>query len=622
LNQNTTGSAATLTTPRSIGGVDFDGSVAIVPTTFGVATFSGDVTVDSTTFHVDSTNNKVGIGTTNPGTALEVFSTSGTQMTLRSDSRYSTIFAVDDTGSSFFGNDRGAIRFTTGGDTSGSGASEKMRILANGNVGIGTVDPQNKLAVAGNVTFGPGAVTTTSAYHAGMLNVIGGGTRALLRIENNSSIGSPGIIFGEGGVFTEDTVPTIKKVQGTNNLAIMTGGNVGIGTDSPASKLTVNQIPEHRASYDHSLAPMTVTNRTVTSNTILNDPKHVLNLAREGTSGEAYGANATFKLSRWENNGLNSRTRLDLNLAHASYDEQHIMTFRSDGNVGIGTTNPGSSLHVNLGNAAGEQHIRATQTSLASSSKAGIRFGDSTWDAFIDHDHGDKDRMNFGFYRNPTREVQMVLTHEGNVGIGTTGPGRKLDVRTGDIRYGDGVADYDIFAAVLDYGGITVNDGGGGTIGYNISTGNSTESWCWRFVDGTAKAPGTDYFRVEYATGNYYHKGTAISDRRTKTNFVSIDGVDALNSITKLNPLVYNDKSSNGEIDNRLKGGFIAQEVLDVIPHLVGYDEDRDKPNENGYATAYALDYNGVFAYNVKATQEIYKLLLIEQTKVTNLEAR
>ena len=44
LNQNTTGSAgsaATLTTPRSIGGVAFDGSAAIVPTTFGAATFSG-----------------------------------------------------------------------------------------------------------------------------------------------------------------------------------------------------------------------------------------------------------------------------------------------------------------------------------------------------------------------------------------------------------------------------------------------------------------------------------------------------------------------------------------------------------------------------------------------------
>jgi hypothetical protein len=44
LDQNTTGSAgtaATLTTARSIGGVSFDGSAAIVPTTFNGATFSG-----------------------------------------------------------------------------------------------------------------------------------------------------------------------------------------------------------------------------------------------------------------------------------------------------------------------------------------------------------------------------------------------------------------------------------------------------------------------------------------------------------------------------------------------------------------------------------------------------
>ena len=70
--QNTSGSAATLTTPRSIGGVDFDGSVAIVPTTFGAATFSGDVTVDSSTFHVDTTENRVGVGTDAPAYTLDV----------------------------------------------------------------------------------------------------------------------------------------------------------------------------------------------------------------------------------------------------------------------------------------------------------------------------------------------------------------------------------------------------------------------------------------------------------------------------------------------------------------------------------------------------------------------
>jgi hypothetical protein len=38
--------------------------------------------------------------------------------------------------------------------------------------------------------------------------------------------------------------------------------------------------------------------------------------------------------------------------------------------------------------------------------------------------------MNFGFYRNPTRQVNMVLTHEGNVGIGTTNPLSLLTIKT------------------------------------------------------------------------------------------------------------------------------------------------------------------------------------------------
>ena len=83
------GSAATLTTPRTIGGVPFDGSAAIVPTTFGAATFSGDVTVDTTTFHVDTTNNRVGIGTTSPSTDLQIGNTtdktSDTYLTIASD---------------------------------------------------------------------------------------------------------------------------------------------------------------------------------------------------------------------------------------------------------------------------------------------------------------------------------------------------------------------------------------------------------------------------------------------------------------------------------------------------------------------------------------------------------
>ena len=124
---------------------------------------------------------------------------------------------------------------------------------------------------------------------------------------------------------------------------------LGIGT-SAGSVLTVNPTVLDNSSFDHSSAPLTVTIPTPTTATVLNDQLPVAHFTRQGKSSEAYGARATFALSRWEN-GVNaaSRTRMDIGLSHAAYDTTYVMSLRSDGRVGINNLTPTVALDVTGG---------------------------------------------------------------------------------------------------------------------------------------------------------------------------------------------------------------------------------------------------------------------------------
>ncbi|WP_422008449.1 hypothetical protein [Roseivirga pacifica] len=155
-------------------------------------------------------NGNLGIGTTSPSTKLEVFQPIGSKsnfITVGAASYESMRIGVDAAGARIQSNSANQpIYFSLNG-------SERMRVTANGDVGIGTTSPSDKLEIIGNFVS----------------RVSEGGNR-LARIANSGN-------DGELHIYASN-LSTV-KIDGNGN-SYLNGGNVGIGITSPDEKLEVN----------------------------------------------------------------------------------------------------------------------------------------------------------------------------------------------------------------------------------------------------------------------------------------------------------------------------------------------------------------------------------------------
>ena len=299
------------------------------------------------------------------------------------------------------------IKQTTAGNTNNilnvinSATLNVFNVSSTGNAGIGTTNPNNRLHLhntTANSDVGIRFSDLTSGASAIQGFTIGKNTAQQAYLWN---YGNTDMLFA------------------TNNaerLRILANGNVGIGTNADIqSKLTINGINTNVAnSFDHSEAPLTITNPTATSTSVLNDPKAVLNLCRTGTTGQTYSARACFKLCRYENDSVNSRTRLDITLAHNFYDELNIMSLLSGGNIGIGITNPVSRLHLHNTTANSDVAIRFTDSTSGAGATNGFVIGEnSTQKAYL-WNYGNTDML---FATNNVE--RMTISNAGNIGIGT-----------------------------------------------------------------------------------------------------------------------------------------------------------------------------------------------------------
>ena len=138
--------------------------------------------------------------------------------------------------------------------------------------------------------------------------------------------------------------------------------------------------------------------------------------------------------------------------------------------------------------------------------------------------------------------------------------------------------------------------------GWSIGMGSSSSSSGNSFYFSPDPAAALSKVATLTTGGVWSTSGGGTSDRRTKQNIEYIEN-NGINYINLLKPAKFKFKLN----PNDVRRGFIAQDVLEVIPDLVLGDGDR----EDG---TYGLDYDGVLALTVKAIQE-------QQCKIALLES-
>lgn len=205
---------------------------------------------------------------------------------------------------------------------------------------------------------------------------------------------------------------------------------------------------------------------------------------------------------------------------------------------------------------------------------------------------------------NPPTLVTDLIVQSGNVGIGTTSPKAKLDVTGGAVVTVEGAGIGALLVPIAIRGlatsGIGVygqgSSNGTGLWGdSNRGTGVVASSASGDIIRGNGG--GTLRFRVDNDGDVFAKSYMNISDARLKTHVQPLTGV--LEKVQQLRGVSYErinaNRSSNGSTARR-EVGVIAQEVEAVFPELVS------KWGDQGYK---AVDYTKLAAVLIEAVKEL-----------------
>jgi hypothetical protein len=551
--------------------------------------FTGDnsiVNLGSGQFYKDASGN-VGIGTSAPGVALDVSGTSFVRNTrfgsttgfvgrrangtaaspttvLNNDNQILRFDFYDGTtylpGAGIFAevdgtpgtNDMpGRLIFSTTADGAAS-MTERMRIDASGNVGIGTSAPVDRLAVFAASGTQIGATDGTVSQRVGYCG------------------------FGNAFSGTASNHPYVLLVNDTERMRITAAGDVGIGTSSPAKKLSIS-IGD------------------------VNDGIQIV------SPGAASGGVPVFEGVGYRVDGNQSfGTRFAAAFRRA--DGTAIASGARVGNVlfggqwGTDTTYQPSKVRYAASITGVAEGSFTSETAMPTAIT--FRTGSTGEDAYsINTSYGSE---------------RMRIDSSGNVGIGTSSPGEKLSIA--------GAAN--VYASLLSTGGVktqlnAADATGAGAIGtvtnhpFRLETNNLERMRIT--ADGEVYIAGT----TDQGAFNLQVNGTGVwgagaytngSDARIKDDIAPI--ASGLDVVAKLRPVQFRYKESWSK-DRFLQPGFIAQELQEALA---------DQPYVEGVVHQgpeyMSVSYQTLIPVLAKAVQELTARLEAAEARIANLENR
>ncbi len=572
----------------------------------------------------------IGIGTNDPLSTLHVHNPLGATQTINADA---TLLRLSRPTGARWGN---VAQFNLGSYTTGGSSHSRldfalndggdlttlntiMTLQANGNTGLGLTAPTQRLDVNGSGLFRRGN-STGSAFNQ-ILFGFNSGSNFQHAIKTRHAGGTA---QGNAIDFYVWTNAVTDAVVGTQHLMSLEGqGRVGIGG-----------ITNPTAVIDAA--------STGVATATVNASRKMLRLSIPTASGVKFENVAEFNMGSYAVEGTSAKTRLDLLLNDGLNNAvSQAMTWQANGNVGIGTTAPATTLEVaNINTTAFQSTINASSNPAALSTagfndanpnitkaSSGIQFlgWNGKKEGGIFRQSGSNDKSHLLFTVNTTNDVALTINESRNVGIGTTAPTQRLHIKginaqpatTGTVSNAivriDGSSSHALdigtytnspygsyiqsvtttdLAAILP---LVLNPTGG-----NVGIGVNNPSQALQ-VNGNIAASGT----VSSA-------GTTLtSDARLKSNIINLS--QGLNKIMQLNPVNYDKKVALDSAATLNENGFIAQELQKIMPELVSEGKDKDK--------LLSVNYTAIIPVLTKAVQEQQAIIEKQQMQINELKA-